>query len=216
MTPPRLAKKPAELLRERLTFPRGQVAQSVEQRTENPRVDGSIPPLPTFPLSFIPTLPSATNVAAQTRRESGKTASMPRGGTTPGPQRPFDVKWVVGSMAVFIAAEILFGVLLANVLAGPVTSMSLRFMLQGVLNLLGFFVGGVLIGLISPGLRIREPAMGAFLCVVLMMGLTLFTPYSFIRFSMTKMLIGGAVAFWLALVGARFGERLAGNRMSGV
>ena len=31
-------------------FPRGQVAQSVEQRTENPRVDGSIPPLPmSFP-----------------------------------------------------------------------------------------------------------------------------------------------------------------------
>ena len=141
---------------------------------------------------------------------------MPRGGTTPGPQRPFDVKWVVGSMFVFIAAEILFGVLLANILAGPVTSMSLRFMLQGVLNLLGFFVGGVLIGLFSPGLRIREPAMGAFLCVVLMMGLTLFTPYSFIRFSMTKMLIGGAVAFWLALVGARFSERLAGNRMPGV
>ena len=26
----------------------GQVAQSVEQRTENPRVGGSIPPLPTF------------------------------------------------------------------------------------------------------------------------------------------------------------------------
>ncbi len=27
----------------------GQVAQSVEQRTENPRVDGSIPPLATIP-----------------------------------------------------------------------------------------------------------------------------------------------------------------------
>ena len=141
---------------------------------------------------------------------------MTRAGTPSGSQRPFDLKWVLASMVVFIAAEILFGALLADVLAGPVTSMTLRFMLQGVLNLLGFFVGGVLIGLFSPGLRIREPAMGAFLCVVLMMMLTLFTPYSFIRFSLTKMLIGGAVAFWLALVGARLGERLAGNRMHGV
>ena len=141
---------------------------------------------------------------------------MTRAVIPPGPQRPFDLKWVLVSMGVFIAAEILFGALLADVLAGPVTSMTLRFMLQGVLNLLGFFVGGVLIGLFSPGLRIREPAMGAFLCVVLMMVLTLFTPYSFIRFSLTKMLIGGAVAFWLALVGARFGERLAGNRVQGV
>lgn len=141
---------------------------------------------------------------------------MTRAVTPSGPQRPFDLKWVLASMGVFIAAEILFGALLADVLAGPVTSMTLRFMLQGVLNLLGFFVGGVLIGLFSPGLRIREPAMGAFLCVVLMMLLTLFTPYSFIRFSLTKMLIGGAVAFWLALVGARCGERLAGNRVHGV
>ena len=32
----------------RVTFQSGQVAQSVEQRTENPRVDGSIPPLTRF------------------------------------------------------------------------------------------------------------------------------------------------------------------------
>ena len=38
----------------------GQVAQSVEQRTENPRVGGSIPSLATtLTLKFLPTLPLA-------------------------------------------------------------------------------------------------------------------------------------------------------------
>jgi hypothetical protein len=35
----------------------GQVAQSVEQRTENPCVGGSIPPLPTIILKFSRTFP---------------------------------------------------------------------------------------------------------------------------------------------------------------
>jgi hypothetical protein len=92
-------------------------------------------------------------------------------------------------------------------------SLSLRFTLQGLLNLVSYFIGGLIIGLISPGLRIHEPAAGAFLSVTLMLSLTLFTPYSFIRFSLTKMLIGGAIAFWLALLGARLGEKIAGNRI---
>jgi len=43
--------------------------------------------------------------------------------------------------------------------------------------------------------------------------LTLFTPYWFIRFSMVKLLVGGAIAFFLALTGAKLGERVAGNRV---
>ena len=91
-------------------------------------------------------------------------------------------------------------------------SLNLRFLLQGLLNLISFFIGGFIIGLISPGIRIFEPALGAFLSVALMLCLSFFTPYSFIQFSMTKMLIGGAIAFFLALTGARVGEKIAGNR----
>jgi hypothetical protein len=43
--------------------------------------------------------------------------------------------------------------------------------------------------------------------------LSIFTPYSFIHFSLTKMLVGGVIAFFLALVGARLGEKIAGNRV---
>ena len=127
----------------------------------------------------------------------------------------FAMRWVLASMTVFLGIELVLGGWIGGALTGRFTSLNLQFMLQGLLNLVSFFIGGVLIGFFSPGLRVHEPAIGAFLSVALVLSLSLFTPYSFIRFSLSKMLIGGAVAFWLALVGARLGERAAGNRMHG-
>ena len=125
----------------------------------------------------------------------------------------FSKKWMLASMAIFIAVELFIGGLIGNFVVGRFVSLSLRFMLQGLLNLVSFFIGGFIIGLISPGIRVHEPAVGAFLSVSIMLCLTFFTPYSFIHFSFTKMLIGGAVAFFLALAGARLGEKVAGNRV---
>ena len=76
------------------------------------------------------------------------------------------------------------------------------------------FLLSLLIGAISPGLRMREPAVGAFCSVALMLGLTLFTPYSFIRFSLTKLLLGGIIACFLAYWGAELGEKLTGHRVA--
>ena len=115
-------------------------------------------------------------------------------------------------MAIFIAAELILGGIVGDVVVGRFMSLSLRFLIQGLLNLLSFFIGGFIIGAVSPGRRIHEPAIGAFLSVALMLILSLFTPYSFIRFSLAKMLLGGAIAFCLALTGAKLGERLTGNR----
>ncbi|HIG18348.1 MAG TPA: hypothetical protein EYQ31_14310 [Candidatus Handelsmanbacteria bacterium] len=123
----------------------------------------------------------------------------------------FSMKWVLFSVLIYITAEIVLGLWVGGVVVGKYISISLRFMLQGLLNLASYFVGGFIIGLISPGLRIYEPAAGAFLAVSLTLLLSFFTPYSFIQFSMTKMLLGGGIAFFLALAGARLGERLCGN-----
>ena len=117
-------------------------------------------------------------------------------------------------MAIFIGVELLLGGLVGEVVIGRFMSPTLRFMIQGLLNLVSFFIGGLIIGVVSPGRRINEPAAGAFLSVALMLSLSLFTPYSFIRFSLTKMLFGGAIAFFLALTGAKLGERLSGNRIT--
>ena len=125
----------------------------------------------------------------------------------------FSMKWVLISMAIFIGVELFLGGLIGKIVIGRFMSLSLRFLLQSLLNLVSFFIGGLIIGVISPGLRIHEPATGAFLSVTLMLGISFFTPYSFIRFSLSKMLIGGAIAFCLALTGARIGERISGNRI---
>ena len=127
--------------------------------------------------------------------------------------QPFSTKWMLASMAIFIGIELLLGGIVGQIVVGRFISLSLRFMLQGLLNVVSFFIGGFIIGVISPGLRIREPATGAFLSVALILILSIFTPYSFIRFSLTKMIIGGVIAFCLALTGAKIGEKVTGHHI---
>ncbi len=126
---------------------------------------------------------------------------------------PFSVKWMILSMLVFVAVELLLGGLVGGLIVGKYASLNLKFLLQGVLNLASYFVGGIIIGLVSPGLRIREPAAGAFCAVALMLSLSLFTPYAMIQFSVVKMLLGGGIAFCLAIAGASIGERMSGNTL---
>ncbi len=124
---------------------------------------------------------------------------------------PFSWTWVFISLAMFIGMEIVLGILLGHFVVGRYASLSLRFLLQGILNLASYFVGGFLIGVITPRVRILEPGIGAFIAVAATICLTLFTPYSFIRFSLTKIIVGGVIAFVLALSGAKLGERLTGQ-----
>ncbi len=123
----------------------------------------------------------------------------------------FSKQWMFISFGIFIVTEIILGGLIGHYVVGKYMSIHLHFMLQGLLNLISYFIGGFIIGLISPGIRIYEPAAGAFLSVAVMLLLTLFTPFSFLHFSLTKVLIGGGIAFFLALSGAKTGEKLAGN-----
>ena len=125
----------------------------------------------------------------------------------------FSKKWMIISMIIFIATEVALGIVVGEFIVGKYVSMNLRFLVQGMLNIASYFVGGFIIGLISPGLRIYEPAAGAFLSVAVMFCITFLTPFRFIHFSMIKVIIGGGIAFFLALAGARLGERVSGNRL---
>ncbi len=125
----------------------------------------------------------------------------------------FSKNWMWISFGIFIVTELFLGGLVGGFVVGKYMSIHLRFMLQGLLNLMAYFIGGIIIGLISPGIRIYEPAAGAFLSVLVMLVLTFFTPFSFIHFSLTKVIIGGGIAFFLALTGAKIGERLSGNKI---
>jgi Na+/H+-dicarboxylate symporter len=126
---------------------------------------------------------------------------------------PFSKKWMWISFSTFIVIEILLGVFLGQFIVGKYLSIHLNFLMQGLLNLLSYFIGGIIIGFISPGIRKYEPAVGALLSVATMLILTFFTPYSFLHFSFTKLVVGGIIAFFLALSGAKIGERFSGNKI---
>ena len=124
----------------------------------------------------------------------------------------FSAFWLFASMALFILVEIVIGGLIGEFLVGRYLSISLSFTLQGLLNLSAYFIGGFIIGLISPGLRIGEPALGAFLSVGVMLTMSLFTPFTFMQFSLVRWLVGGVIAAFLAFVGAELGERATGYK----
>lgn len=128
-------------------------------------------------------------------------------------EREFSVRWTIASMVVFITLEVVLGGIAGEYVLHRHGPFALTFAVQALLNLVSYFIGGMIIGFVSPGVRVLEPAVGAFLCMVLLLVFTLFTPYTFLRFSLTKLILGGSIAFGLAMLGARLGERLAGNRL---
>lgn len=113
-------------------------------------------------------------------------------------------------MAVFVVTELIIGGLIGGLLLGY-QSYSLEFTLQGLLHLAAFLVGGFVVGVVSPGERILEPAIGAALSVVLMFALTALTPYPWFAFRFNRMVVGGTMAFVTALIGAYGGERVTGQ-----
>lgn len=124
----------------------------------------------------------------------------------------FSFLWVILSFITFVFVELFLGGFVGQVLIGKYISISLKLTIQALLHLSSFFIGGVIIGILSPGIRIWEPAIAAFLSVGIMFSISMFTPYSYISFSQEKMLVGGCIAFFLSRMGARLGERVVGNR----
>lgn len=114
-------------------------------------------------------------------------------------------------MLAFLIAEGLIGGLLGEVVMGRMLSINTNFLLQGLLNLAGFFCGGFVIGLVSRGRRIAEPAVGGFLTMLLIALLTLFVPFRYYGYANSSLFIASCVAALLGGLGAHFGERITGN-----
>jgi len=126
-------------------------------------------------------------------------------------QRPVSWNWVALSVLIFTAFEIVLGQGLTRLLAGSTTSHMLMLRLEMVLMSASFFAGGFLIGVVSPGPRLVEPAIGAGITVVFTFFIAFFSPIMIYQASLSRMLIGGVVGFGVALAGAHFGEKLTGN-----
>jgi stress response protein SCP2 len=131
--------------------------------------------------------------------------------------KSFSWGWMLSSLVVFIIAEIAIAGLFQTNLFWSFIPQSFRYLVEIVSFALSFLLGGIIVGLVSPSIRVLEPAIAAFFSVIILLSNGFFTPHGFADFSLIKMLIGGSIAFALAMSGARLGETIAakmGNRSS--
>ncbi len=120
--------------------------------------------------------------------------------------------WIVASVLIFTAVELGIALVIAPaILVGRLASVMVQYRLDMLMHLGSFYLGGIVVGLISPGVRLLEPAIGAFVSVLLVMLMSVFLPNAWMQLSLTKLLVGGGIACALALMGAYSGERLMGN-----
>ena len=129
----------------------------------------------------------------------------------------FIILWIVISMVIFIAVELFLGGFVGPLISGRFVSHIFFIKIEMLLMLGSYFFGGLIVGLISPDIRILEPGIGAALAVFFTWTYSFFTPHRFYGFAAGRVLFGSIIAFVLALVGADLGERLAarlGNRES--
>lgn len=126
-------------------------------------------------------------------------------------QRGISTPWIFASMGIILAFELLLGGVLPHLLAGRFVAHPTALKIQVLLMLVSFFLGGFIVGLVSPGVRLAEPAIGAAASVGITFLFTAFTPLVFYRFSMGRLLVGAIVAFLIAMAGAHLGERATGK-----
>lgn len=124
----------------------------------------------------------------------------------------FSNGWALLSVVVFCAVELFIGGYLGDLVAGRFVGIALNYKLQMMMMLASYFIGGFIIGVLSPGVRIFEPAVGAFASVAMTFAMRFFVPMWWFRHaSLTDIAIGGAIAGFLAYYGAKYGEKLTGN-----
>jgi hypothetical protein len=111
-------------------------------------------------------------------------------------------------MVVFLAAELLLGTALGRLFHGHPGHV-LQMKIEMLVMLASYFAGGLAVGFVSRGRRVDEPIIAAFLAVAITSCLTLFTPLRFFRFSLVRVLIGGAIAAVFAVLGVDVGSRAA-------
>ncbi|MBN1652699.1 MAG: zinc ribbon domain-containing protein [Deltaproteobacteria bacterium] len=119
-------------------------------------------------------------------------------------QESFEWKWAFSSCGVYLAVQgLVLGILpLVITRFDPIGFGGLA------LSILVWFVGGAIVGLISPGKTFVEPAVGAILAVIPTVAfLAMITPSGF-QPSLLTYIVGGVAGVMVALLGAFLGERV--------
>lgn len=125
---------------------------------------------------------------------------------------PFSTRWMVVGIIVYTVLEMAIAVVLAPaIFAGRLSSHMLQWRLQMAMHLGSFYLGGLALGIITPGIRLVEPAAAAFVSVALVFLMSFFSPSIMMQWSFSKLVVGGGIAAVLALMGAYTGEKWMGN-----
>ena len=126
----------------------------------------------------------------------------------------FSFNWVILSVLGYLALQVGLG-MLAKLFVFPFAATKhTEFMSQGLIIIIGFYVGAFIIGVISPGRRLLEPVLGAVLAVGAAFSVSNFTPQmgGWFRIDGIGMMATSAVmAGVIAAFGVYSGEKLMGN-----
>lgn len=112
-----------------------------------------------------------------------------------------DWKWVLIGFLILLVVQVVVRV--AFVAFGILT-LGFGFLLFMIVRPLSYFIAGIITGAASPGITLREPAIAA---AVMAVGGTLFDARSAFSGRLLWMILSAVIAFFLALAGARIGER---------
>lgn len=112
-----------------------------------------------------------------------------------------DWKWVGVSVLVFMVTsallKIVFGIF-------GILTLGIGFILFFVLKPVTYFIGGYITGYLSPGITIKEPAIGAIIVVIID---TIFDVRRIGSGRFIWIILTGCVAYFIALAGAKLGEK---------
>jgi predicted DNA repair protein MutK len=128
------------------------------------------------------------------------------------------LKWVlIGAAAILVLNDVMGLLLAGNVGASLIQSLGQPtgvYALIGIVAFGSFFVGGLLIGLFSPGETIREPALAAGIAVLINARMS-FTKVDSHSFTFTDWMIGTLISVVLGLAmglaGGWIGEKMQGD-----
>ncbi|MBS2036293.1 hypothetical protein JST97_14985 [bacterium] len=124
---------------------------------------------------------------------------------------PFSWGWVWASFAGFLVFQVLLSRFATPYLTQGYQTEHFRFLVEGGINLASYYLGGFLIGFLSPRVRLMEPATAAFLAMFAALSVGWFSPNVWRQFGMAKFILGGLAAASMAYGGAFSAERLTGS-----
>lgn len=118
-------------------------------------------------------------------------------------EQPFSWPWVWMSLGSFVLAQfLLHGVIFSA------ASIHGLFLLESMIDLFTYFLGGFMVGVVSPKIRVLEPTVGAVIALVMTLNVGMWMPFNFFTGGIVKTLIMSGVVAATAYQGAYIGEKL--------